>query len=475
MTAEAAARGSLVFVFRAASAFRLLRIVAARAAAAGSRVTLLHVAGKNAFFRDVEAEAARIGATAVALADRAEGEAPAGGTAPARGLKAWLARAALPALDHPRTALAAFAALSREVAAAEAVLRRVAATAVICSEDGISGDLAVLAAAARLGVPVVDVPYGDAGAEDLENDLARREAAGELIRPAGRVRWLLRLVAPAWLKKGRFAGATLHRPEMVMAMVAQAMPVRDPWIVHGGMSRVLCAENEVGLARYRREGIPEAKLRLTGSPYCDALLDGSAEDPAARAALRQPRKIAPGVTRILLSWPPSYHDTYRGRSEFADYGSMTLAVLRAIADLPGVALTISLHPACDPGLADALRQQGLAPVGDFVVSLIGRHDLFVTFFSSTIRWALAAGKPVINYDAYRLGLTTYDSAPGFVNVTTLAALSDMLLELSSSDRAYGDLAARQIADAERWGALDGRASERILAEIDRAASAGRRA
>ena len=45
--------------------------------------------------------------------------------------------------------------------------------------------------------------------------------------------------------------------------------------------------------------------------------------------------------------------------------------------------------------------------------LIGRHDLLFGAYSSVSRWALASGKPVINYDAYRLDYGHFD-APGFI-------------------------------------------------------------
>src|SRR5947209_10577586 len=54
-------------------------------------------------------------------------------------------------------------------------------------------------------------------------------------------------------------------------------------------------------------------------------------------------------------------------------------------------------------------------------TLFRSNDLFVTYFSSTIRWAIAAGKPVLNYDAYGVDLTIYDQSPGVENFKDFAA------------------------------------------------------
>jgi hypothetical protein len=381
------------------------------------------------------------------------------------------ARLCFRAVEDEAVTLAVHRAMLQRIAAAVRLIRGLGACAVVCSEDGISADPAVLATVRWLRLPLIDIPFGNGTAHEIEFDLEKKWQRGELIVPTGKTARLLRWIAPQWVKRGRFAGAVHHRPEVIFAMQSLALPVRDAWIIHGGMSDVLCVENEIAMEQYRRERIPARKLRATGSPYCDAVVAGVAGDPEARAALRQPRTIRPGTTRILVSWPPSYHDTYPGRSEFPDYTSMTLEVLSALRAIPGTEVTVSLHPACAPGLADLLAERGLATTDDYLVSLIARHDVFVTYFSSTIRWALAAGKPVVNYDAYRLSLPTFDEAPGFTSVDSLAALRERVATLAASPDAFAQVSGRQIAVADRWGVLDGGACQRILAEIDRLAPA----
>ena len=98
------------------------------------------------------------------------------------------------------------------------------------------------------------------------------------------------------------------------------------------------------------------------------------------------------------------------------------------------------------------------------------HDLFVTYFSSTIRWAVAAGKPVVNFDLYKLGLTVFDTAPGVRKVDSFAEFQAEMTRLTTSDAAFIEAAERQIAVAPRWGTLDGLSTARVAAAITNAAT-----
>jgi hypothetical protein len=334
--------------------------------------------------------------------------------------------------------------------------------AVVVSEDGISADLHFLHAAKQLRLPIVDVPFGYNMKIDLEGDLAIKEAQAELIRPTDLWAEQLRRVAPQWFKTGAFSGATMFPSLYTLAAHEAGIRLPDPWFVHGGIASVLCAEGERPKRVYLAEGVPHKKIVVTGSPYCDQMVHAARRDPAAQMALRQPERIESDRTRFLVSWGPSYHGSRAHLSEFDSYEHMTLSLLRRLRDLPAAAVTVSLHPACDPAVAEMLPAEGFDVTTEFVIDLIPRHDVYVTFFSSTIRWALACGKPVLNYDAYGWELAAYDS-PGFFTSRRADEIVNRALELTTPD-GFQRSAAAQCAVAEEWGPLDGNACARI-AEI----------
>lgn len=355
------------------------------------------------------------------------------------------------------------------VEAASSVLQKVTPTAVVVSEDGISANLHFMTAVRELGVPCIDIPYGYGVRKDLEIDLERKQDSGELRMATGAEGAALRIVAPQWIKKGRFSGAVMFPQHFILGMEAVGITVRDAWMIHGGLADRLCAEGSATLARYKDEGMADSKLVLTGSPYCDEMVEALKGDERAKNALRRPRRISEGALRVLASWPPSYHGSRANHCEFGSYEEMTLKVLGMVRDIPGVELTVSLHPAATTAIRDLLLSAGINVSDEYVIALIPRHDVFVTYYSSTIRWAIAAGKPVINYDAYNLDLDIYDSAKGFRSTTRARELQAMLAELASQPRVFETLASGQCESAPNWGLLDGRCTERIGHEIEKLA------
>jgi hypothetical protein len=358
---------------------------------------------------------------------------------------------------------------------AHSALRAIDPAALVVSEDGVSSHLPLIAAARQRRIPVVDVPFGYAMRSDFDRDLERKASAGELRRASGADGLLLRLLAPQWVDKGRFAGAVMFPPPYILAAEAKGITLRDAWTVHGGLADRLCAESQENLERYLEEGIPQSKCELTGSPYCDDMVDAVAGNPAAQEALCKPQPIEPGRLKVLVSWPPSYHDQRGDQNEFGTYEEMTRRIFRGLRAVPGTEVTASLHPACAPETRSWVEAEGVAVSDDYVIRLIPQHDVFVTYFSSTIRWAIAAGKPVINYDAYRLGIDIYDRAGGFTNVETLQELTSRMAALAGEPAAFSRMTAEQCRAAPRWGLLDGRCCERIAALIGRLVAGGRNA
>lgn len=357
--------------------------------------------------------------------------------------------------------------LGTRVAAAQRVLEEIDPAIVLVSEDGISGPAAVMAAARSLDLPVVDLPYGYGTQDDLEVALEEKAINGELIQADS---WLGRLIAwlaPAWIKKGRFAGAIIFPPGYIAAREALGMTLRNAWIVHGGYADRLLVESEQMMDLYRAEGLPEKKLVLTGSPYCDTMFSSLKRSTEATAAFRSPRTVEPGKLRLLVSWPTSYHASRAAKCEFSTYEEMTKEILAWLNALPGCQLTVSLHPAISAAVRKDIGQLGLKISGEYVIDLIPKNDIYISYFSSTQRWAIACGKPVVNYDAYHVGLNIYDQAPGFFNALTFEDFKRTMLHLTSSMAAFEQCAARQIPIAERWGLVDGNCMQRMLTELDR--------
>lgn len=466
----------ILFLVSAASSYRMLKQVAQHFAAQHRPVSFLYDRGQDALFEEIRRDAAELGGQAFALEaliDPAVASGPAWRGHPRRGqaMAMWLrATWLLPAIasSEARSRVRELRRiLATQLAAARQVMRTVRPAAMLSVEDGISAPLAVHGAARQEDVRSVVVPFGYAVRRDLELSLDVKSARGELVRAEGPLARLISAHAPQWIKTGAHAGALMFAEAYIVAAESLGLTIRDPWIIHGGLADRLCVEGPYMQRVYEREGVPPGKMAMTGSPYCDVMVRAVAASKPSQEALRRPQRICRDRTRILVSWPPSYHDDRAAGSEFASYADMSAAVLGWLSALDGADLTVSLHPATLPHDRAAIEAAGIRLSDAYVIEEIPKHDLFVTYFSSVIRWAIAAGKPVVNLDLYKLGMTVYEDAPGVRTVTGFAAFRQLIAELVASEDAFRHAVEQQLAVADQWGILDGCCTARILEEVDR--------
>jgi glycosyltransferase involved in cell wall biosynthesis len=337
------------------------------------------------------------------------------------------------------------------------LLKRVKPGVVIVPEDGISGNTWIITAAKKQNTPVLTVPYGYGSGKDIEDALARKKEANDLRMAEGPLGDELRARYPKWIKSGAFAGAILFPPELILAREDLGLTLDNPWIVNGGLSDRVAVESPAMQAHYDREGVPRSKCVMTGSVYADVV----------SAAMAQ--YVPVERRRILISWPASYHASRGHLCAFDSYADLTRNVFAALK-ATGAEIIVSIHPAASEEARGYIAAAGFTPSNEYVVSLIGQCDVFVSCFSSTTRWAVAAGKPVVNYDFYGFGLPDYDDCPGVVKVSDFADFSDVITRAAKNSVYYNDLARKQQSVAARWGMLDGKNFERIYALISEMAA-----
>jgi hypothetical protein len=170
---------------------------------------------------------------------------------------------------------------------------------------------------------------------------------------------------------------------------------------------------------------------------------------------------------VLVSLPPSYHDSRAHLAEIPSYEEMCRRVLGFCTGLPAVDVTVSIHPNSTPAAREAIEATGATVSNEWLVSLIPRHDVFLTDFSSTIRWAIAARKPVLNYDIYKFGLRTYAEAPGVLTSERFDDLAGALRQWSADEGAYARAASLQRKSSRDFGRVDGRNFARLVSLLDR--------
>lgn len=457
--------GPLLVTVTSPGSYQLMRYLAMRLKQCGRRSALLYIGGEDERFRRIAEDAHRLGIDSIAFGAYV-GRCRDGYRLSINPLRRAAFHVAGLMSKKPLSFRAFMRHLSIELAAARDLIGQYKPSALIVAENGISGPLTLLSQAYHEGVVCVTVPYGNGRTVDLEIDQDRKRAAGEQIIPTGIDRIFLKLLAANWIKCGPHEGATMFEPAYIFALESLGLTLNKPWICHGGPSHIMCAENVVGYKQYIDEGMDPVRVKLTGSPYCDEMVEALACNEQASSAFLKPRFIDPTRPRILVSWPPDYHSTHVDKSEFPTYAEMTDTYFSLFKSLEYCDVTFSMHPDAGEAGASAVERNGIQPTCEHLVGLFPLHDIFVTFFSSATRWAIAAGKPVLNINLYDQNIRNYEHLPGVVHARSFSEFSTEIRKMVTDPSYYSQLATHQIQAASEYGILDGECVSRIIQEID---------
>lgn len=315
-------------------------------------------------------------------------------------------------------------------------------------------------AAHTASVPVVVVPYTVADAS---------EPAGAVInRPEHQWRrwpnWLAGRFYPRWVHEHQGCRLLRLPGGRVLALEWLKAAPPQPWIMNSGAADAIAVESEHMRQHYLRLGLPANKLVETGALYDDVLAEMLQAADERRTALYADLGLPPDRPMLLCALPPNpYPDQLGG---FASYEELLRFWVAALAAQPGWNLVLRLHPRLPRTKFDFLEEVGGRITDADTAHLVPLCDLYVASVSATIRWAIACGKPVINYDVYRFGYRDYENLPGVFTVSEQDAFVDIIQKLAGDPVALAQAAAAQAGVSAQWGRLDGQAGVRLLALLD---------
>jgi UDP-N-acetylglucosamine 2-epimerase len=236
-----------------------------------------------------------------------------------------------------------------------------------------------------------------------------------------------------------------------------------PWVLNSDSSSVIAVENEHMLEYYRNEGIQEEQLVVTGAIYDDVLTRATLNKISLRKELYHKLDLTEGQRLLLCALPPNQ---FPRTCEFGDYTSMITCWMQDLASVQGWNVVVRPHPRQTQNEIALLAGFGVKVTTLDTASLVPLCDLYVASVSATIRWAIACGKPVINYDVYQMKYNDYSEVKGVLTVHKREDFTYILNRLTTDSEYFGDVQRVQQADSQFWGILDGRSSERILKLLD---------
>ena len=150
-----------------------------------------------------------------------------------------------------------------------------------------------------------------------------------------------------------------------------------------------------------------------------------------------------------MAFPPDFLYLTGGRPEcdFKTYEELTHFWLETLKKIKGHNIIIALHPSVVRETMLHLETERIKIASAGTAALVPLCDLFVASVSSTIRWAIAAGKPVVNYDVYRYRYTDYLKVPGVILVEEQRAFEAVMLRLADDPDFFAEMRRKQEACA----------------------------
>jgi CDP-glycerol glycerophosphotransferase (TagB/SpsB family) len=129
-------------------------------------------------------------------------------------------------------------------------------------------------------------------------------------------------------------------------------------------------------------------------------------------------------------------------------------------------IIVKPHPAISHDDVEYMRRYGYEVSDLSTAVLVTACDLYLSSTSSTIRWGLANGKPVMNYDMYRYHYSDYASEEAVVTVWTKEEFRNEVARWANDESYLGKLTRAAYHAAGHWGMLDGRSMDRIRSLFD---------
>lgn len=254
----------------------------------------------------------------------------------------------------------------------------------------------------------------------------------------------------------------------VLAMEHLGLSPPEPWTFNSGAADAIAIESEAMAQYYEDAGLPRDQMILTGSPSDDELSEVQKKRTVLRNELCSSLDI-PTESPIVLTALPSdflYMPGGRPQCDFKEYEALVRFWMESLTSVEGWTNVISLHPSDDPDKMPFLQDYDIKIAPRNTASVVPLCDLFVASVSCTIRWAIACGIPVVNYDVYRFRYIDYLNVEGVVAVEEQEEFRSILGRLASEPETFEKLRHTQARFASQWGKLDGCSVDRISRMLD---------
>lgn len=328
---------------------------------------------------------------------------------------------------------------------------------IVVMEDNAEGLTGVMTfAARRAGIPFIVLP--DYIPNPIEPATYYRDSREHQVRTL--LDWLVATAYPKWVYAHNDRRMIRLPATTILAYHLLGCDPPAPWILNSGYAKAIALDSTAMLTHYLSLGFRQSKLRVIGTAQDDRLHARFCQREELRATLMRDLNLSPDRPLVLCAFPPDQYASSDASSfEYPTYADLVEAWFAELAAISGKAnVIVRPHPRTAPGLLEQACPPGVHVIWTPTEDLIPICDLYVASVSTTIRWALGLGLPVLNYDCYRYAYGDFAAAKGVMECSGRPAFSANLQALADSSDA---LAANARADREAWGQVDGKYARRL--------------
>ncbi|MFY7877212.1 MAG: hypothetical protein ACOVQM_17285 [Pirellula sp.] len=312
-------------------------------------------------------------------------------------------------------------------------------------------------------IPLLIIPYTLAGRQEWVASF--RSSPG--CQVDGVFRRLLALAFPKWTLQSCEKKLILPIRWILSCELTGLIPT-EPWVTNSGPFGSVAVDNQITRNFYAREGVEVANWKVTGSIVEDRLYQARSDRENHRERLAAKHKFAKNDRWIVIALPPDQFDVLSVENlQFTDYKTLCRSFVESVVKIVGDRwnVIINLHPRTDRKSVGWLEEAGGLLIERPLEELLPLADVFISSASATIRWAVACGIPVINYDVYGYKYDDFKSYSGVVEAADFQAYQRVLRSMVEDDHWLSSLRGLQQQAANRFFKFDGQSKARMLAFV----------
>ncbi|MFA6570371.1 MAG: hypothetical protein WCT77_03965 [Bacteroidota bacterium] len=329
---------------------------------------------------------------------------------------------------------------------------------ILPEENTIYGSSIITKIARNLSIPSVIIPY----------TIANETEFAEIFYYSNEVKsYMDRVVThffPQWLyiyKKRRLI-LLAYWQILILEILKLASP--RPWFVNSGFNNLIAVESPHMMKYYLDNGLEPRKLLLTGSISDDMLYNLNKASLRLKLILKKKLHLD-NKPIILCMLTPSLPEKIP--SDYSDYAHFIELLIDSLSKLKKYNVIYNLHPNIDRKILGYLYNYKIKIVRNDIVELIPLCDLYIASASATIRWAIACGIPVINYDLYKYNYNDYDNINGVITIENKRDFLNELKKINENKSYISTIRNKQKLYVKEWGMMDGKSGERVLNTLNR--------